>query len=776
MSFPTLDPRFELPPDLFLKSYEGGTLTLLDNLIAALRSEKQIFAVLPRDVSASEFACYFCLKLLPNAMAPPTPHCRVTLCPGRGFIRDLTQVSLNPEVLNALFARARVAGKFKRLTAPANRIRKRLNAGISDPVLFHWIWRCDVVRDDYGQPNRYVFGPRDHYGRGDVYESTIDLIDARAETAWDAEYDLAVFCPFYNPVAFNEWQDAAGAMAGLIKRFPAALKLIVVRSSLDHWARKLEEQLPGPGLVCSAPAVVEMASAALKPIRIEVVEQCLTADESRTLHDALRKISPGTNLAATNALRDIHSYLRRILVGLGRWEKEEGSIASEELAAAFEAMGLSNNAILAPIIQKLLDYPRRSEAPEKLERIAQLAIPGKTIVWAVRDRDRKALQDFFVARRLAIEVRLTDRRMQFLQRDQGCCRILTRVDRESHLDWVSHLRAGDVAIISAWESTILEPVIIKYWERSEKWRMDGIAAGVAPGPKRGGSSQDDPVLDLATTVLRKAEPEVQGAKDTGSETFWWDELYRGHSFEPEFGRNEALSSVGGVACVEIRFDDSTGIFLRENGDVQILREHESGDVDLMTVPATESECGDVIVLPKDEERGSILDIIMKYLSSSPKYGADARVLTEWKDNLRAAFEASNESISSLKSRLEQAGGHCDQVTVRTWIFGTTMAPRDTENTKALIDVLNIAAPPLSQLLSSVGRLRGIPRMIGRMLSQFVTEQDLKTKQRRELETLIVEAGITPEAIRSAVEMRRINWKSDYTILVSPSYVRRLFQP
>ena len=368
--------------------------------------------------------------------------------------------------------------------------------------------------------------------------------------------------------------------------------------------------------------------------------------------------------------------------------------------------------------------------------------------------------------------------MDFLKDGRGLVTVLTRIDRDSDLDWVSYLRPGDCIVMSTWEVAVRSGTIMRLWERSERWRENSRRMGLT-SPDTKSSFTHDPVLDLADNLdklrrntLKKETLITEQQSDAISE--WWDRIYRSRAVIPSVGRNEIIEQQDGFPCVEIHFTDGTGIFLREGVETQVFREADE-DTEILGIDPCDLQQNDIVVLTKDEERGTILDIIIDHLRGTSQFGTDAEAIKMWKDSLRAAYTRRGMTIYSLAEAVTKSGGHADPATIRSWVLGGIMAPRDVKNLDALYAVLGIVSPSKETVEASVIRLRSILRVLGRLLNRFLMEREMSPTKRRDFEKLINQAGIDPDSIRAAVEIKSVKKVVSKNIRLGPNHIHHLFK-
>jgi len=735
-----------------------------------------ILLVLPPEVSPSSLAAVAAMRFLSNAAPAPKPHAKIALIPGRHFLRDLENTSFSLAQINAAFSKSRLISVHKQLSPVAQRVLKKIKTSPDENVCFHWIWRCDRVWDFYNTVKRDAVLPREYYGRGDPYDAVIDLIESDAlarNSVKGTEYDLMIHTPFYHRVGLMDWNETFDQVVKSISAFKAKRKIIVVRSSYDFWARKIEEKIKISGYTCVVPK--NRGTTTPPEIEIIVVNQCLDIEESRTLNKVIQMNWMQGNIQDKKIFHDLQKNLRKALISLSPLYQQEAVVLADEIEQAFRLMQLESVSNATQVIEKLVSWLRSSPSNAKTNRVFEEAGKHKIELWVTKESDRKDIGDESAKRHIEVDVKTTDRRMHFLSSSSGeAKKILSRVDRESDLDWVSYLGPGDAILMSSWEIVLRSYNIEKLWERSATWRENAERIGALSGDF---AKNHDPVLSVTDQIIKLTRPPqkqtIEAPKQEIIVSEWWDEPINVHVDSNFTLRDAFKADPNGVPCIEVYFDDNLGMFLNIGTDVQVFRESYDGS-EIISAEVSDLECGDVLILCKDEERGNILDIVMNHMSKTPVFGAHARLMQAWKDNLRASYHRDNETLESLIEKIENHGGKATRLTVRSWIFGSIMAPRESKNLIALIKALNIKIN-ITELEAALIKLRGVPRAIGRMLTQLITEKDLDPSRKRDLEKVITEAGVDPDAIRAAVEIRTVRSISEHQILISSAQTKKIFK-
>ncbi len=768
----------EYPPALFESLWGSESQALLRALFRHLDQEqKPVLSVLPRGISPAGAAIAASLYFLPGIPDPPRPHSRIALFPGTKFIGLIKEISLPVIPLVRATQIARVARRgCLEPNAPIEKLQKLKPANARAAVHFHWIWRCRKTWMLYGQPQHQDIGPRDHFGIHDQYGAAIEFIvddDLAVHQGTSGSFDLLIYCPYYHPWDSGDWQHPARRAVAALERFPADRKLVVVRSPYGYWAQKISEELRIPGLSF----IITAKKSENTPPRFEIVDQCLSGAECRELFGELTRLAERATSDVQRGISLLRNRLKKALVSLAPVSANESSAeVIEELRAAANSLGLTSASPVPAFIEKVCQWIANPIGPTKITSIIAVA-DEQSEVWVTSEGDRQTAVDALAKAERRCEVKAIDYRLTGFTNIDSKKIVLTRIDRASDLDWISYLSPADTVIMTAWEATVRIPMVLKAWERSERWRSQARELGISSAKVP--SDEYDPVLHFADFILeygRRTTPGAPVPQPEGETPFtWWDDPERQDSFAPVLKRDEVVSDGNGVACYELHFEGATGMFLREDASVQVFRETSDTPNDAVFLTETgKLRVGDVVILPRDSERGTILDMLGDHLERTEQFRTDAQRVRLWKDNVRAGFQAFKGNFNDLTVNLMIHGGLADPATVRSWIIGSTMAPLRENNIRALIDILKISEPTLQDLVVSVKKMRSIARTLGRFLNQWVLGARSDTAVAKKLRQDLEESGVDMEEVLGSVELKKVVWRSNEAIKVAPHQVRKVF--
>lgn len=763
-----------LKPTLFEQCWSVEAHQILLQLFRHVdKSERAVVSMLPPGISPGGLAAAAAVYFLPETSAPPKPHCRIAVFPGLHFVPQVEATSFDSKQFWEATRLARLAGSYARLEGPVGRLRLAFEEGVD--VLFHWLMRSQRRWLRHWQPESKELVPRSQFGRKDPYHACLDFIESERLEAFSTPgdpYDLLVYCPYFHPKTVAPGDDELRKLVDEVEAFNAHRKLVIVRSPFDYWARRLEKFLP-PGIGLSGFESNETQGG----VGFVTVDQCLNLEEASILASALNDAarSPSVDRGSLNEARVI---LRRMLVSLDP-DSSEDKASLQEVASRLEGLcagfGIASNPQAWEIVQRLtsrFDSPTRFAKREKLLSLAKETV---TEVWVTKDADRRVVLDAELKNQISMEPRLMNRWTAPGRRDSAKRVVLVRIDRESDLDVMAYLRSGDLLLMSAWEAVVRASTIMRSWERSEIWRERAHSVGIADG-KSSSTRYADPLLDLANhldTLIPSGGRMAQASRDENQES-WWDRRETS-TLEIALDRGALLHSTGAPTskCVEVRFEGGHGMFVRTDDEVQVVRETGSGS-EVAAVSVKSLRASMTMILFRDAERNSFFDILMEQLERSPAFQNDAKVVRGWKERLRGHVIEKGLRSKTIADQLAAAGGReFDLLTIRSWIYGSTMAPLKREHFTLLVSTLGLSDVESDSVFSSVEKLRVVARMLGKALNQLILSKKVEDLESH-LRLALLEAGIDVEELAAAVDARVVDSVSTSLFDVEDRYIRRLF--
>lgn len=769
---------------LFARNWTPTSHALLLKLFAHLDStDRPVLSMLPPGISPAGAAVAASFYFLPGIEAPPKPHCRIAVFPGLHFARQIKNISFDPIYLWRASQRARasqrgypgVVGTFDKL----RQVHKE-----TDPPLFHWMFRCQRIWTRHWNKESQELLPRAYYGRNDPYPAIVDFIESEHLDLFSNKYepyDLLIYCPYFHSRNSDQSDEIIDGLVNKVSSFAADRKLVIARSPFDYWSRRLESKFGTKGIAISPGDIGQSPDPKYQSdIRFVIVDQFINISEARDLHDEIGALSRNPNVDRS-LINEVKFLLRRLLVSLDPTPLEnEGSPEdlAKKLIGLVDALGFVKGEKGWRAIEKICSGLSAHNGAVKLEKLRELVVNGNYEIWVTKDLDRQILTDFKQKHNLDINVRLADRWMAPGTREPGKTVILSRIDREGDLDLTAYLRTNDAIVISAWEAVIRASSIMSSWERSERWRDQAKKLSIIESNKD--TRQLDPVLDLANYLLaseenHKSKESPRAPIQEDNPISWWDDNDIGSILDTGLERTELIAGHGDklFSCLELRFEGNFGMFVKDEDEMQVLGE-DTSDGDILAVPTKDLKPGMTVILFKDAERNSIFDILMDQLERSSDYQDDARLVRKWKQGLREHALTKGLKVSSIQSELTSKGRTFDQITIRSWIFGSTMAPQKIEHLILLMDALNLKSIAPKSLFQSVKNLRSVARTLGRALNDLIIQKD-SDKLDEHIRSALIGAGVDIEELSGAIETRKLTAILPDLINVENRSVRKIFR-
>jgi hypothetical protein len=769
---------------LFSRNWGAPSHALLLKLFKIIDSTDQsVLSMLPPGVSPAGAAAAASIYFLPGMKSSPNPHCRIALYPGLHFVRQMKAVAFDPQELWRASQKARAQRRgHSRVEGALDKLQRSLKD--TDPLLFHWIFRCQRSWTRYGRAESYDLLPRAYFGRNDPYGAVVEFIESEHLDIFSnksAPYDLLIYCPIFHSRASEQTEDDLNDLVSRVKSFAAHRKLIVARSPFDYWSRRLQEKFGMKGIALPLEDLSPRDNQSRQSdIQFFIVNQFIDLGEALDLFHGIKMAAKGAD-ANRVVINEMKFLLRRLLVSLDP-SPREGEEPLAELASRLDgladSLGFPKDGKAWTIIQSIKTRISNWDGRTKLVKLRELISSEACEIWVTKDLDRQILTDFKQKHKLDVFIRLADRWMPPGLREQSRKVILSRIDREGDLDLTAYLKSGDAVVMSAWEAVVRSSTIMKSWERSEDWRENAKKLKIIEDNNT--ARYTDPVLDLAnyldTAVENHKSTEASHAIAKVAEdeqTSWWDENDSGSILDTNLERSELVANTGGkrFLCRELHFEGHFGMFVPQEDEIQIL---EEADGDVLAIPVNDLEPEMTVILFKDAERNSIFDILMDQLERSSEYQADARAVRDWKNRLKEHVLANGIKIPALAAELAKAGREFDQITVRSWIFGSTMAPLQQEHLAMLVRTLGLPQVNPKQLFKSVANLRTIARTLGRALNELILRRDLDQLDNK-VRSALIAAGIDLDELSGALEARRLLEMMPRFIEIDGRNIRKIFK-
>jgi len=782
-----LDTKFG--DSLFANLWTAEAHAYLLRLFKYLQSSRgAVMSMLPAGVTPAGAAIAASFYFLPSLKQPPHPHCRIALFPGLHFVRQIKDTKFRLDDIWRAIQKARASGAYAGSVGSFEKIRKRIKDHSEvQEINFHWVFRCQRAWTRHWEKEYVDLSPRGYLGGSDPYMPSIvsiesEHLDLFSDT--NAPFDLLIYCPYFHSRITEQTDTEANQLLKKVELFSAHHKLIIARSPFDYWSRLVESKLKITGMAFAAETAVSVGPPEeRKGIDFRVVDQIINAGEAYVLNREFIKTwkSGDCNRPALNELKFL---LSRLLVGLNPKPKEgDGSFdyEIEQMLGLARTLNITDG---TPGWNVLLEIEKRLKSGEfatKLDLIQELGRIKNIEIWVTKEDDQALLNDLKLNLGLNVEVRLANRWMAPGVRGPQRKVVLSRIDRLTDLNLVAYLRPGDEIMMSAWEEIIRSGTMMKAWEQSERWRENAKSAGIVLGSD---IRYADPVLDLANFIdnavsiqVAKDSPEapVNSTTPDSGDTSWWDSNDTRSLVDTDLSREQRLERTGArtFACREITFEGGLGMFVRQEAELQVISDDE-GEGEIVPMVVTDVKAGCAVVLFKDSERSSMFDILMDQLERSGEYREDARLVKDWKERLRFHVASKGIEIAEIVELLKRGGRSFEPLTVRSWIFGSTMAPLRFEHLELLIKTLQIKEIEPVSLFQSVRRLRVIARSLGRALNELIIHKDIEEIDRT-IREVLNKAGVDVEELSNAIETHIVTGISEFVTYIEAANTGRLFK-
>lgn len=207
-----------------------------------------------------------------------------------------------------------------------------------------------------------------------------------------------------------------------------------------------------------------------------------------------------------------------------------------------------------------------------------------------------------------------------------------------------------------------------------------------------------------------------------------------------------------LSCVAVELEgDGDVVLIPEDATVEVLSDGKAEGV-----VAPELRAGDAIVVADGGVRKSLYDVLLTFAERSPDLADDLINVRFWRDSLREGVDAAKMTASDILRGLRQRGSAIEaEQTVRSWVRGSILGPRDPEDIRRLAATLGLSelARRHKEVNASVRLVRRLHRSLAHQLDQAVRQQRVPERDSK----LFAAAGLRFADLRQVLQVRTIRW-------------------
>jgi hypothetical protein len=191
--------------------------------------------------------------------------------------------------------------------------------------------------------------------------------------------------------------------------------------------------------------------------------------------------------------------------------------------------------------------------------------------------------------------------------------------------------------------------------------------------------------------------------------------------------DEDVLTTGGIS---LKFDDGSSIAVRPHTEMMLVTDDgvESVFADVLSV-------GDTVALMNNDATRSIFQSVLEQVNHLVK--ADMRVVELWRASIqKILFDGqpgeSSRSVSSIIRLLRKIGCNKNDLTIRQWFKGITLAPSDTLDIGRVLEVAGVSRPAdIAKIVSrEMNVIRNFNRDLGRQLKRKIKASVTKEGEMR----------------------------------------------
>jgi hypothetical protein len=235
------------------------------------------------------------------------------------------------------------------------------------------------------------------------------------------------------------------------------------------------------------------------------------------------------------------------------------------------------------------------------------------------------------------------------------------------------------------------------------------------------------------------------------------ELYRSRADDEE-AAGAFLQSRGVAGGREIRlvFDDDSELFCRRNRSIDIVDDQFTGAT--RAKYAHQLQRGDLVVLVHGTTGAALERRLLDALSASAVWGAHADVVRTWRAAIETSYANSRLSIESLLQRLRAESCVRSEDTVRGWLEGAVLAPKEHDDLRRISRVLGVwqdRPTRIESTIDAVSNLRSVRLKLSCAWTRILVSVAAGRIPNRDDTELLNEAGIDELDLIDAASLRTV---------------------
>ena len=174
-----------------------------------------------------------------------------------------------------------------------------------------------------------------------------------------------------------------------------------------------------------------------------------------------------------------------------------------------------------------------------------------------------------------------------------------------------------------------------------------------------------------------------------------------------------------AGSILLKFDDGSSIAVRPHAEMMLVTDDgvESVFADVLSV-------GDTVALMNNDATRSIFQSVLEQVNHLVR--ADMRVVELWRASIQKILfeglpEGSSRSVSSIIRSLRKTGCNKNDLTIRQWFKGITLAPSDTLDIGRVLEVAGVSKPAdfAKVVAREMNVIRNFNRDLGRQIKSKI---------------------------------------------------------
>ena len=207
-------------------------------------------------------------------------------------------------------------------------------------------------------------------------------------------------------------------------------------------------------------------------------------------------------------------------------------------------------------------------------------------------------------------------------------------------------------------------------------------------------------------------------------------------------------------AVQVTFRDGFQALFPVNATIQVVLQTARGPkLDERSVRSLRAN--DVVLFIHGQNRQNLYELIVSRVHAHPSFALYLNLIQRWQEEIVQNTKKSKLTSEEILNRMRQLGSQLTtQQTIRLWLSGRVMCPKDEKDLQRIASVLDMSFVKQyhSQISRAASRLRGIHIGLSRKLNQWLQQGAIEAMPEQVNEFIDPELGITFNDFQDALHL------------------------